>query len=244
MPNKIVSGGPVPARARAPSAELQPLGRGGETVTDPTAIVDYFDELDSRIETVRLINNQTHTDEALLLSCAYLDSLASLRYRNPERSHFYFVKLLDEHSRDQRLGLVHPIQFLHALNNHRSAWSADVSRKTETKLLQLVGTLYETSDFRSRLRALLSADEIEKVRENLWRGTLASIIYTDVRCELVHGIAPSISPHSVNLSTTTWNQTPVGPIDFGFVHTILKSVSADLRSISLVRSELFGHGFK
>ena len=213
-------------------------------MTDPTAIADYFDDLDARIETVSLINEDSHTDEALLLCCAYLDSVASLRYRNPERSHFYFVKLLEEHGRDQRLGLVHPIQFLHALDKHRSKWSDEVLRKTRSTLLQLVGTLYEKSDFRSRVRTLLSADEKEKVRENLWRGTLASIIYTNVRCELVHGIAPSISPHSVDLSSTSWNQTQVGPINFGFVHTILKSVSADLRSSSLARGELFGHGFR
>jgi hypothetical protein len=213
-------------------------------VADSTAIIDYFDDLDARIETVRLINGESHTDEALLLCCAYLDSLASLRYRNPERSHFYFVKLLGEHGRDQRLGLVHPVQFLHALDEHRSKWSAEVSTKTKTMLLQLVGALYEASDFRDRLRAVLSVDEQEKIRENLWRGTLASIIYTDVRCELVHGIAPSISPHRVNLSTTTWNRRPVGPIDFGFVQTILESVSSDLRSLSVGRGELFGHGFR
>jgi hypothetical protein len=198
----------------------------------------YFADLERRIALLPRLHAANYKDEALLLCCCYIDGLATNLYWPEEGSARNFVRVLQEHGGEELLCHVHPKELIEAFDSKRSL----------RNLAARIATLWGFNDH--RLRALdeaitelsggLAAGEVNRLRTEIWRGTLAHLVYTTIRCQAVHRLGAS----PLLLSETTLRGQPVPPLDFDLLHPVIGRIREAAASLSTTTNTWFGHDFR
>ena len=198
----------------------------------------YFTDLERRIALLPHLHATNYQSEALLLCCCYIDGLASSLYWPDEGSARNFVRVLQEHSGEELLCHVHPKQLFEEFDSKRSLRS----------LAARVATLWGSNDHRLRtldealaeLGGDLPDTEANCLRIEMWRGTLAHLVYTSIRCQAVHCLGTS----PLLLSETILRGQPVHPLDFDLLHPVIERIREAAAKLSTATNSWFGHDFR
>jgi hypothetical protein len=206
-------------------------------------ITAFFDDFDKKAAYLEEFYKLGHRDEARILCSCYLDSLASALYWPDERTNYNYVKCLIEHGGKEIFTHIHLKMLDEAickLSRRGGKWTTIYASVTGS--LQGGGRRFfaeqEIIDF---LMPLLTIEEMEAVRPELWRGSFGAIIYDRFRVASVHGFG---SPDATTFDDTTFQDQPVPAIDFIMVHNCLTKIIGVVRELSERTGKWFGHDFE
>jgi hypothetical protein len=116
-------------------------------------------------------------------------------------------------------------------------WEA-IFKKISPLLQKASGKLYSSQEMIAFLSPSLTKDELIKIEKELWRGTFAAIVYSQMRLPSVHGFGP---PDALSFDKTTFKGKQVPPIGFSMMHASLKRIVSATKELSLSTGKWFGH---
>jgi hypothetical protein len=145
-----------------------------------------FDRAERRCCFLKELYDSDHKKEALLLCLCYIDGLAYYGWPEIRESKRRFVDVLARHGGDATLADISPSWLLRALRQLKS--SKALAGKIEPVLGGVEGRLHQPNEILNLLRPDITADEVERLSKELWRGSLAAIAYEELRCALVHAL--------------------------------------------------------
>ncbi len=165
-------------------------------------------------------------DEALTLCCCYIEAAGNNRYgKDNNRKHF--VKILKEHGGEEVLSVIHPKHMKDKLLELKGL--KIIGGKVAGVLVKAFGHLYTDEEMINLSMPVLDQSELTKLSKNLWRGTLAAIVYEDIRSPLVHrAMAPNYY-----FSTTTFKGEPVAFPDFDLLFSAWERILSEMKDYSL-----------
>ncbi len=97
--------------------------------------------------------------------------------------------------------------------------------------------LQAQSDFLGNLSAHFSRNDLNQVKRELWRATIAAIVYYWLRNPSVHGLGPG---QNTSFSGSTYLGKPVPNLDFKRLHNAAAKLLAELRGRSEKTGQFFG----
>lgn len=212
---------------------------GSLAAAKQAVMAEYFDKWAQRLAFLDQLAASDHADEALLLACCYIDALANNLYPGDEGSHRKFVRVLSEHSDNPVFATVYPHQVLEFLASKNASWAKQFHNRLASHLKGLVGPLLDEDAFLDALQPPLNAQECEQLRRHLWRGSIASVLYTHVRSEAVHNFPPI----NVVFSVSVFGGEPIRDLNYDLVGPAVKAVLLACHDITLSTGKYYGHDF-
>jgi hypothetical protein len=213
--------------------------KGSLAAAKQAVMGEYFDKWAQRMAFLDQLAASDHADEALLLACCYIDALANNLYPGDEGSHRKFVRVLSEHSNNSVFAAVYPPEILAFLASRDASWAKQFHDRLASHLKSLVGPLLGEDAFLGALQPPLNAQECEHLRRHLWRGTIASVLYTHVRSEAVHNFPPM----NVVFGVSVFGGEPMRDLNYHLVGPAAKAVLTVCHDISLSTGKYYGHDF-
>jgi len=138
-----------------------------------------------------------------------------------------FVAILRKFGGHPVLWHVHPTQLQRIFQKKGPQTIGDKLRST---LGTAEGRLYSDTDILALAKPVLSSKEMESLKNNLWRGTIAAVAYEHVRSELVHGLSDI---EFVSFDKTTFQGKRIPDIGFRLLYSALKSIIQGMKRQSL-----------
>lgn len=200
----------------------------------------FFNDRQKKIDFLLELKVQGHSFEALLLCCCYIDGLASSLYWPAKKSEKHFVRVLECHGEKEIFAYIHTMQLKNFLESSEARKSKPILKKVANKLDVNKNILHTKNNMLSIVRDVLESSEYEWLEERLWHGTVAAIIYSEIRCQLVHNL--STRDH-VSFNRTTFNGEPIPRIDFDFMYPVLQRILKKAIETSLTSGKWYGHDF-
>lgn len=202
-------------------------------------ILAFFDDMDDKIAFLDKLYKAGHKDEAQILSACYIDGFSSNLYRQEKKGNkFNFIKALKEHGGEDIFSLIHPQMLVDDLPKEGKKWKI-IREKISLTFQQLNSQLYREQEIIALLSTSLNESEINKIKNEFYRGTFAAIIYHYYRNMATHGFGPT----TTSFGNTTINGHPPPNIDFNLVYKALKNVALAARNKSINSNMWFGHDF-
>lgn len=208
----------------------------------------FFDDLDTKITFLIELYSAGHRDEARVLCSCYIDWLASALYWPEEWNNFNFVRVLKEHGSEEIFPYIHPKMLEESLLKKANSnptkpnrkWTA-ICNKISPALQLARGRFYSEQEIIDLLSPLANSSEKEDIKMELWRGTFAAIVYTQVRNPSVHAFGPS---DGITFDETTFKGQPVPAIEFTMLHNSLKRIAIVAKEKSINTKKWFGHDYE
>lgn len=205
------------------------------------SIEAYFEDLERRSDFLDKLDTKGHRSEGLLLCCCYIEALGGNLYWPDGRSARNFVRLLKEHGGEEVLWHIHPKQLRIGLTDARSKLVQGIGQKLDKVLAGAEGRLCTEEQILTLVEPFLTADELDTLKQNLWRGTLAALVYGRVRGPLVHQLS---TRHGVSLDQTIFKGELVPDLDARILYPVLRRVIRGTKELSLASGKWYGHDFK
>lgn len=174
--------------------------------------------------------------EALTLCLTYVDSFATWLYWPRAGVGRNFSEALAEHEPQPFLALMHPLQFVRALTRLKEPWKERAARIAAV----FPGPDYSLLDhatFFARMADGTSAPDLTALREEAWRGTVASIAYEYLRNPSVHTFAGN---WSVLFERTSQDGTWAGVFGIDRLLPVLRTMVDVAEQRSLDTGKWFG----
>jgi len=200
----------------------------------------FFDGFEDKVVYLSELYNAGRRDEARILCSCYIEGLALALYWPDTRSKFSFVRVLKEYGGDSIFSYIHPKMLDEALSKMAESskkWKS-IYECVSDALREATGKLYTEQEITELLEPFLSADMIQKINPELWKGSFAAIVYDRFRIDAVHYFGP---PDGTTFDRTTFQDKPVPHIDFVMVYNCLERVMAVCRKVSEQSGKFFGH---
>jgi hypothetical protein len=201
----------------------------------------FFKDLEDKIAFLDELYSLKRRDEAKVLCSCYIDALAANLYWPEERSNYNFVRILNEYSKEEIISYIHPKMLGDALSRKNGRKWKTINDKILSTLKDSRGRLYNDSEILEILSPLVNSTELDKIKQELWRGTYAAIIYNEVRIPSVHGFGTA---DGITFDKTTFKGQPAPPIEFPLLYGCLKDIEFRVRNLSLSTEKWFGHDFE
>ncbi|MFQ5486779.1 MAG: hypothetical protein ACE5DO_15805, partial [Desulfobacterales bacterium] len=201
----------------------------------------FFDDRQKKIDFLLKLKEQGRSFEAMLLCCCYIEGLANSLYWPCEKSKENFVIVLECHGEEEILTCIHTTQLKKFLESSKASKSKTILKKVSDKLDSNANSLHTKDNILSILKKGLERSEYQWLSEKLWHGTVAAIIYTKIRCQLVHNL---ITSDHLSFDKTTYNGQSIRRIDFDFMYPVLWRILKKAKKISLSSGKWYGHDFK
>jgi len=200
-------------------------------------IKSFHDRADKRLAFLPRLFADGWREEAMTLCLSYIDSFSQWLQWPSDKSGENFVEAVVNFGGDSLLGLVHPLQAVRAFNRMASSWKGMATRIE----CIFAGPNYELEtkdDFLGKLSPILSNDDLQAVKGELWRTTTAAIAYYHLRNPSVHsfGAGPDIS-----FSSTTYQGSSVPGLEFKRLHGVASNLHTELRRRSDTTGQWFGN---
>ena len=197
-----------------------------------SAMISFFESWENRLHFLKDLFEQNHQNEALLLSCCYIEGFANQIYSD-ERSNWNFYRILKEHGGDYNLLCIHPEELKIGLSIVKNKNIREIGKKIDEALSGVEKRLYDIEEMFNIIVPNLPEEEATKLKNHLWRGTLASFAYRRIRCEHVHNL---IGPRQF-LSLTDDTDFP----DFNCLYAALMRIFKAIRKMSIESGKWFGN---
>jgi hypothetical protein len=200
----------------------------------------YFDDLRQRIDLLPQLHAGEYENEALLLCCCYIEGLGSSLYWPHEASARNIVRILEEHGSEEMLWHIHPRQLLSALEEGVPKLYQRINDRLAAAFATDQDALRTKEEVVALVKDQLTVEEMQQLKNHLWRGTLANLIYSNIRSPLVHRLGAS----PLLLSKTTLRGQPVPVLDFILLYPQLLNILEKVRTLSVTANSWFGHDFR
>ena len=194
-------------------------------------ITVFFDDAEERIVILDELAGTGYEREALTLCLTYIDSFAQWLCWPLSSTGHNFVKAVIQFGGDTLMGLVHPSQAICVFSQMKSPWKTLAERIAHA--------------FPGPVCELLPVSHFEQVlgltpteRAEVWRATIANIVYQHLRNPSVHGFRGS---GGIILSQTTYQGQPVPIIGFPQLKSCAWGLVAEARRRSEANGEWFGN---
>jgi hypothetical protein len=158
-----------------------------------SAIERFFEKWEQRVGFLLELFASGHEEEALLLACCYIEALGNALYWDARGSNYNFVRVLKEHSGEERFQHIHPQQLRIGLAEARQKRVQKIGNTLDKVLGKFDRKLYTEDEILALLSSHVDASELEELKQNLWRGTLAAFAYQRIRSEHVHTVSGPIA---------------------------------------------------
>jgi len=222
-----------------------PEGNNQETIFSIKAFfnnrqkkIDFLLELNDQI---LKLNDQKHSSEALLLCCCYIEGFANGLYWPAKGSEEKFVRVLKDYGEKEIFACIHTVQLENFLKSKRAGKNGEsILKKVADTLDANKNYLHTKDNMLSIVGEVLETSEYEWLDERLWKGTVAAIIYTDIRCQLVHNL---FTRGYLSFERMTFNGERICRIDFDFMYPVLQRILKKAIEISLTSGKWYGHDF-
>ena len=127
-----------------------------------------------------------HTQEATLLCLCYIDELAALGWPEIEGSKRRFVDVLTGYGGDEALGEIRPGHLLKAFLGDRAPKRLKALAPKIEAAIGYSGRLHSPEEIVELVKPHITTDELNLLKKELWRGSLAAAAYDVLRCPAVH----------------------------------------------------------
>ena len=135
----------------------------------------YFDDLQAKASFSKELYDEGHRNEAMILSCVYIEALGSSLYWPQPGARRCFAQVLIDHSGESVFSLVHPRALVTGLRgNSKTVEIADI---LDQGLSLQPPELHPIPDLMSLARSYLNDEQFQLLEANIWCGTLAAIAY-------------------------------------------------------------------
>ena len=156
-------------------------------------ITAFFDAAESRIDYLTEIHAGGHKPEAMTLCLTYIDSFAQWLSGSQKltcRVGRNFVCALVEFGRDPLMGFACPFHLICVLSEMKPPWQR-LGEKIKTVFSGRIYELLPMPDFKQELLTHLQEKEFREIEPELWRSTIASIVYERLRNPSIHNFGSS-----------------------------------------------------
>lgn len=207
-----------------------------------SSIDAYFDDLRQRVDLLPKLYAAGYENEALLLCCCYIEGLGSSLYWREEASAHNFVRILEEHGSEEILWHIHPRQLLDALEEKAKSLYSRIGDKLVTIFVTDENALRTKEEIVALVNDQLKLrdEDMQRLTNQLWRGTLANLVYSDIRSLLVH----RLGARPILLSRTTLHSQPIPVLNFTLLYPQLTEILEKVRELSVTANSWFGHDFR
>jgi hypothetical protein len=203
-------------------------------------IAAFFDDLERKVAFLQELWVDGRQDEALTLCCCYIDGLGSRAATEDHGSARGFVDVLLEHGGEPSLGLYLPLALRRFFQEQDTKKYNAAGDAIEAALGDSLRTLVSESELAAALRAKLDVATFVLAEKNLWRCSVAAIVYKWVRSPSVHSLG---GPSAVVVGSTG---TPPREVSVGFpvLYPVLQRIVGVMRERSTDSTMWFGHDGK
>ncbi len=194
----------------------------------------FFEEFERRIERLPKLLADSFKDEALTLCVVYIDHLASGHFGGDQSNNENFSRALRTLSGDSLFAMIHPRDLL----EKAAGFCHEALPLLESVVQNHPNALLEEALLRRAVQESGLAEPVkQKLNSNLWRASIASICYSHIRGQLVHG------PGSGGLLfEDSLYKGKVGvKVDFDLLYRALRSIYDSVKTKSLQNAEWFGN---
>lgn len=208
----------------------------GEDQKEEWAMIEAgFNDFEEEVILLLELNKKGYEDEALLLCCCYIEALGNLYFRDGGRG-YNFYRILKDYGGEDVLMHIHPKQLWIGLRSARRKDVQEIGQKIGGALKNVKENLYTKDEALTLVAHMLNKKEMKKLRDNLWRGTLAALAYMHLRNPAVHELGGT---KSFSFQGTTFK----GALDFSLLYKGMLNIFKKLREISIETRTYFGQDF-
>lgn len=189
-------------------------------------VTGYILHIHDKIAFLETLYDQGRGDEALTLCCVYIEGLAQRIYGKGSKggSKRLFVKVLLEHGGEESLRLVDPPTLVKSLRGVTTSCGGPnllgLAESIEVHYCTLNPTELRTiDDLLDGARKDLPAELLPLLGEHVWRGTIAALVYRELRSPLAHG-RPG-APAGLFFGNTVFRGKQVERVSFDTIYAAL-----------------------
>lgn len=198
-------------------------------------ITAFLDEANARVTFLEELADMGHKPEAMTLCLVYIDRFAQYLFWPQQFAGKNFVDALVEFGGNPLMRLVHPLQVVRAFESMNEPWKT-LAGKLGAAFQGPPHELIPISTLETELASHIKASELTQLRPNLWRTTIANVVYQRLRNPAIHGFGPS---GGIIFSETTWKGQPVPEVGL----PSLRNCALGLIGVARKRSEANGQWF-
>lgn len=195
----------------------------------------FFDNLGLKLERIQDLYDKSYKEEAFILCVVYIDWLASGYYGGePGHNRQSFCKALKELSANPVLGMLHSQELAEQTKENCPSATTLIESLVNKRPHELLAETEVSNEIRgSSLRDSEKGDLIA----NLWRASIANILYERIRNRAIHGqgILPVTFDETINESHQGLR------IDFHVLRDALRNIVVQVKAISVEKGEWFGN---
>ena len=201
------------------------------------AIEAFFEDLEQKALFTDSLYQDGHKDEAQLLCCCYIEACGNGLAATSTVGAECFTKVLTDHGEEPVLELIHPRAIQESLP-YKS--TSPASKSSLEGALQKLPTneVLTSGELLVTMQPLVSPEAFEFLKRELWRGSIASIVYSRIRSPGVHRFGRQ---KNLIFSGTAYNGEPIPEIDFPILRRALDRVIEHAKQVSLSSNSWFGH---
>lgn len=196
-----------------------------------------FGDLEKRANLLSKLKEMGFEEEALLLCCCYIEAMGNLYFRGGG-GQLNFYRILKNFGEEEMPMHIHPKQLWVGLRSAKNL--REISQKIGVTLKKAEKKLYTEEEALALVAHLLNKEEITKLRDNLWRGTLAALAYKEFRNPAVHELGGA---KSFSFDGTTFKREPAPILDFSLLYKGMLNILRNMKEISTQERTYFGQDF-
>jgi hypothetical protein len=202
----------------------------------PGVITAYFADVEARVAFLDDLANTGHEPEAITLCLVYIDRFAQCLCWPRASSGHNFVEALICFGGNPLLALAHPLQATRAFGAMKASWKTLAERIAQA-FPGLSHEVLPIQTFEQALADYVTTAELAQLGPELWRATIANVVYQHLRNAAIHGFGISAG---IVLSQTTWNGQPVPIIGLSELKSCARGLIAEARRRSEANWQWFG----
>lgn len=196
----------------------------------------YFDDFRRKTEQLGTWDQAGFRDESMTLCIVYIDRLGSGYYGGGQgRNRRNFNRVLEELGGNQVFAMLHPRELSDLIASKLPAALSIVASVLSSKPRDLAERAHVEAAIRSS--SLLSQADKDRICLELWRASMANIVYEYMRTGAVHG-AGSIS---FSFDETIFEGEQGLRIDFAVLHQALLAILDKVEQVSIETGYWFGN---
>jgi hypothetical protein len=196
----------------------------------------YFEDALGRAAFLEDLADNGHEYESMTLCVVYLDSYSQLLSGRKGETGRNFVETVCSHDQSGFLSLIHPLQLTRSFDEMKGRWPQR-SRILSGRYPGPTYALVSREDALDAIRETFASEEVAEIIRELWRGTVAAVVYNWVRNPSVHGPGGS---QQISFDKTTLKGAPAPSVSLNSLLPPLRAMITEARSRSLKRCEWFG----
>lgn len=203
-------------------------------------ITAWFDHAEVRVAFLTDLARTGHEQEAMTLCLTYLDSFAQWLCWPVTKNGQNFVESLIRYGGDPLMGLAHPLlasRFFSEMKSGKEEWKI-IGEKIGRAFVGRSGEVISISIFKQELALHLTDAELARVRPELWRSTIANVVYRQLRNPSVHNFGTS---GGILFSQTTYQGEAFPALTFWQLLECTRGLVREARSRSEATWQWFGN---